>query len=71
MIDILDKLFLIQKPEFVEPQEGVNIFKKLELKGFSFYWNSGQKTSRSMNGIRDVQVFFLRFFFHVEYSPQV
>ncbi|PIC46698.1 hypothetical protein B9Z55_006302 [Caenorhabditis nigoni] len=28
------------KPGFAEPQKGTNIFKKLELSGFSIYWNS-------------------------------
>lgn len=28
------------KPFFTEPQKGTNIFKKLELTGFSIYWNS-------------------------------
>lgn len=28
------------KPGFAEPQKGTNIFKKLELIGFSIYWNS-------------------------------
>ncbi|CAI2346080.1 unnamed protein product [Caenorhabditis sp. 36 PRJEB53466] len=28
------------KPGFAEPQKGVNTFKKLELTGFSIYWNS-------------------------------
>lgn len=33
------------KAGFVEPQDGQNIFKKLELKGFSLYWNSDQTLS--------------------------
>uniref|UniRef100_A0A1I7TSK2 Ricin B-type lectin domain-containing protein n=1 Tax=Caenorhabditis tropicalis TaxID=1561998 RepID=A0A1I7TSK2_9PELO len=28
------------KPGFAEPQKGTNTFKKLELTGFSIYWNS-------------------------------
>ncbi|KAK6738704.1 hypothetical protein RB195_020674 [Necator americanus] len=45
------------KPGFVEPQTGVNIFKKLELKGFSLYWNSDQKLSKDINtpkNLRDI-----------------
>ncbi|RCN23983.1 hypothetical protein ANCCAN_30328 [Ancylostoma caninum] len=47
----------IQKPGFVEPQTGVNIFKKLELKGFSLYWNSDQKLSKNIDtpkNLRDI-----------------
>ncbi|EYC38921.1 hypothetical protein Y032_0687g1538 [Ancylostoma ceylanicum] len=45
------------KPGFVEPQTGVNIFKKLELKGFSLYWNSDQKLSKNIDtpkNLRDI-----------------
>nr|CDJ94690.1 hypothetical protein, variant [Haemonchus contortus] len=45
------------KPGFIEPQNGVNIFKKLELKGFSMYWNSGVKLSKDIDtpkNLRDI-----------------
>ncbi|NP_001348705.1 Ricin B-type lectin domain-containing protein [Caenorhabditis elegans] len=35
------------KPGFAEPQKGTNTFKKLELGGFSIYWNS--KTTMTEN----------------------
>ncbi|CAI4229925.1 unnamed protein product [Auanema sp. JU1783] len=31
------------KPGFVEPEEGLNIFKKLVLTGFSIYWDSDEQ----------------------------
>ncbi|CAJ0587158.1 unnamed protein product, partial [Mesorhabditis spiculigera] len=43
------------KSGFVEPQEGVNVFKKLELQGFSFYWNSGQPLSKDINTVKELQ----------------
>ncbi|KAJ1353259.1 hypothetical protein KIN20_009853 [Parelaphostrongylus tenuis] len=45
------------KPGFIEPQNGVNVFKKLELKGFSLYWNSNQETLRNIDdpkNLRDI-----------------
>ncbi|GMT14509.1 hypothetical protein PFISCL1PPCAC_5806 [Pristionchus fissidentatus] len=43
------------KPGFVEPVEGANVFKKLELKGFSFYWNSGESLSPTVNTVKEIQ----------------
>ncbi|GMR36378.1 hypothetical protein PMAYCL1PPCAC_06573 [Pristionchus mayeri] len=43
------------KPGFVEPVEGANVFKKLELKGFSFYWNSGESLSPSVKSVKEIQ----------------
>jgi hypothetical protein len=31
------------KPGFVQPADGANIFKKLDVKGLSVYWNSNQE----------------------------
>lgn len=46
----------MQKPGFVEPVEGANVFKKLELKGFSFYWNSGESLSPNVKSVKEIQV---------------
>uniref|UniRef100_A0A0K0DCQ1 Ricin B-type lectin domain-containing protein n=1 Tax=Angiostrongylus cantonensis TaxID=6313 RepID=A0A0K0DCQ1_ANGCA len=43
------------KPGFVEPQNGVNVFKKLELKGFSLYWNSNQETIQNIGEARNLR----------------
>ncbi|KAF8360520.1 hypothetical protein PRIPAC_87443 [Pristionchus pacificus] len=43
------------KPGFVEPVEGANVFKKLELKGFSFYWNSGESLSPNVKSVKEIQ----------------
>ncbi|KAK6016156.1 hypothetical protein OSTOST_18364, partial [Ostertagia ostertagi] len=53
----LDFYSNFQKPGFIEPQNGVNIFKKLELKGFSMYWNSDAKMSKDIDipkNLRDI-----------------
>lgn len=31
---------LIQKPEFVQPMDGKNVFKKFEVNGLMLYWNN-------------------------------
>ncbi|GMS84156.1 hypothetical protein PENTCL1PPCAC_6331 [Pristionchus entomophagus] len=43
------------KPGFMEPVEGANVFKKLELKGFSFYWNSGESLSPTVKNVKEIQ----------------
>ncbi|VDM63985.1 unnamed protein product [Angiostrongylus costaricensis] len=43
------------KPGFIEPQSGVNVFKKLELKGFSLYWNSNQETLQNIDEARNLR----------------
>uniref|UniRef100_A0A0N5AAX4 Ricin B-type lectin domain-containing protein n=1 Tax=Syphacia muris TaxID=451379 RepID=A0A0N5AAX4_9BILA len=45
------------KVEYIQPQDGVNTFKKLELEGLSVYWNSNQsvnKTGLSSKELQDV-----------------
>lgn len=44
------------KPGFIEPQEGHNVFKKLELKGFSLYWNSEQTLSEELLDVAHLRV---------------
>uniref|UniRef100_A0A914C821 Vacuolar protein sorting-associated protein 13D n=1 Tax=Acrobeloides nanus TaxID=290746 RepID=A0A914C821_9BILA len=33
------------KPEFIQATEGANVFKKMEIKGFSVFWNCNQELS--------------------------
>ncbi|VDL75879.1 unnamed protein product [Nippostrongylus brasiliensis] len=43
------------KPGFVEPQNHVNIFKRLELKGFSLYWNSDVNLSKDIESPKNLR----------------
>lgn len=45
------------KPGFMQPQDGVNAFKKLELEGLSVYWNCDQKVTGVFESIKDLQDF--------------
>ncbi|CAD6197785.1 unnamed protein product [Caenorhabditis auriculariae] len=43
------------KPGFVESRDGVNVFKKLELSGFSIYWNSNTKMSEDYDSPKKIR----------------
>ncbi len=46
-----------QRPGFIQPQDGHNIFKSLQLSGLSIYWNCGQSPTRDISSYKDLQVF--------------
>ncbi|KJH42014.1 hypothetical protein DICVIV_12001 [Dictyocaulus viviparus] len=46
---------LEKKSGFIENHNGVNVYKKLELKGFSLYWNSNQTKSSSIAAPKDLR----------------
>uniref|UniRef100_A0A1I7WZT6 VPS13 domain-containing protein n=1 Tax=Heterorhabditis bacteriophora TaxID=37862 RepID=A0A1I7WZT6_HETBA len=43
------------KPGFVEPLDGMNVFKKLELKGFSLYWSSDEILSKNIDSPKQLR----------------
>ncbi|KAK0393450.1 hypothetical protein QR680_000217 [Steinernema hermaphroditum] len=43
------------KSGFVQPKEGENVFKILDLQGFSVYWNSGQPIHKEVASYKDLQ----------------
>uniref|UniRef100_A0A915ASC0 Vacuolar protein sorting-associated protein 13D n=5 Tax=Parascaris univalens TaxID=6257 RepID=A0A915ASC0_PARUN len=44
------------KAGYMQPREGVNVFKKLEIGGLSVYWNSDQKRSPDITSHKDLQM---------------
>ncbi|VDO35323.1 unnamed protein product [Onchocerca flexuosa] len=40
---------------YMQPQDGVNMFKKLEIEGLSVYWNCGQQITEEINNYMDLQ----------------
>jgi hypothetical protein len=36
------------KAEFIQPSEGINTFKKLDIKGFSVFWNCDQESQKGL-----------------------
>ncbi|CAG9534944.1 unnamed protein product [Cercopithifilaria johnstoni] len=40
---------------YMQPQDGVNMFKKLEIDGLSLYWNCGQQVSEEIKSHIDLQ----------------
>ncbi|VDK72688.1 unnamed protein product [Litomosoides sigmodontis] len=40
---------------YIQPQDGVNMFKKLEIEGLSVYWNSGQQITKEIKNHMDLQ----------------
>lgn len=43
------------KPEFIQPVEGVNVFKKLDIKGFSVFWNCNQEAHTDLSSYSDLK----------------
>ncbi|KAK0428668.1 hypothetical protein QR680_010939 [Steinernema hermaphroditum] len=43
------------KAGFVQPKEGENVFKVLELQGLSIYWNSGQAIHKEVASYKDLR----------------
>lgn len=43
------------KPEFVQPSEGVNIFKKLVITGLSVFWNCHQPVLTKVDNLADLR----------------
>ncbi|KAI6181931.1 hypothetical protein M3Y98_00882500 [Aphelenchoides besseyi] len=43
------------KPGFVRPTEGVNVFKKLDIKGFSVFWNCAQEVHLDVKTPEDLK----------------
>ncbi|VDN17841.1 unnamed protein product [Gongylonema pulchrum] len=46
----------IQTVGYVQPQDGANMFKKLEINGLSVYWNCGQEVTDDISSYMDLQV---------------
>ncbi|KAL3994358.1 hypothetical protein ACH3XW_21415 [Acanthocheilonema viteae] len=40
---------------YIQPQDGVNMFKKLEIEGLSVYWNCGQQVTEEIKNHMDLQ----------------
>uniref|UniRef100_A0A1I8EVF2 Ricin B-type lectin domain-containing protein n=1 Tax=Wuchereria bancrofti TaxID=6293 RepID=A0A1I8EVF2_WUCBA len=40
---------------YMQPQDGVNMFKKLEIEGLSVYWNCGQRLTGEIKNHMDLQ----------------
>uniref|UniRef100_A0A1I7VNQ7 Ricin B-type lectin domain-containing protein n=1 Tax=Loa loa TaxID=7209 RepID=A0A1I7VNQ7_LOALO len=40
---------------YMQPQDGVNMFKKLEIEGLSVYWNCGQQITEKIKNHMDLQ----------------
>ncbi|KAF1766140.1 hypothetical protein GCK72_006096 [Caenorhabditis remanei] len=43
------------KPGFAEPQKGTNTFKKLDLTGFSIYWNSNSTMTENIDDSKQLK----------------